>query len=75
MHEKGSDKGFVGNQDSFLLLTPIGTNKGFEIVDSGCGTSDDSISMWGKKSKRVSKVIPSMRCLLLMGSRNQFRVT
>ena len=33
--EKGSDKGFVVDEGSFLLLTPVGVSKGFENVDMG----------------------------------------
>ena len=33
--EMGLDKGFVGNKDGFFLLTPVGTSKGFENVDTG----------------------------------------
>ena len=32
IYEKVSNKGFSGNNDSFLLLTPIGANKGFVNV-------------------------------------------
>ena len=37
MHKKGSDKRFLGNKDSFILLTPVGTSKGPENVDTGLG--------------------------------------
>ena len=28
MHEEGSDKGLIGDENGFLLLTPVGTSKG-----------------------------------------------
>ena len=42
MHEKRADERFVGNKDSFLLLTLVGASKGFENVDTG-GSSGDYI--------------------------------
>ena len=35
MHEKGSDRGYIGDKDCFLLLTPVGTSRGLEDVDTG----------------------------------------
>ena len=35
MDKKGSDYGFEGNYNSFLLLNPVGASKGFENVDTG----------------------------------------
>ena len=35
LHKKGSYKGFIGNRDFFLLLTPVGASKGFKNVDTG----------------------------------------
>ena len=35
MHEKGPDKGNVGDKYGFLLLTPVDTSKGLEDVDTG----------------------------------------
>jgi len=35
MHEKGPDNGYMGYKYSFLLLTPVGTSKGLEDVDTG----------------------------------------
>ena len=33
--KKGSDKGYIGNNDGFLFLTQDGTSKGFGDVDTG----------------------------------------
>ena len=38
-HDKGSDKRFVGNKEGFLLLTLVGTSKGFDNVDTGISHS------------------------------------
>ena len=35
IHEMGSDREFVCNKNSFLLLTPVGASKGFENADTG----------------------------------------
>ena len=35
MHEKGPDKEHIGDKYGFLLLTPVGTSKGLEVVDTG----------------------------------------
>ena len=35
MHEKGPDKGHIGDKYGFLLLTPVGTSKVLEDVDTG----------------------------------------
>ena len=35
MHEKGSNKGLISDENGFLLLTPVGTSRGLENVDSG----------------------------------------
>ena len=35
IHEKGSDKGHIGDKNGFLLLTPISTSRGLEDVDTG----------------------------------------
>ena len=35
MHEKGPDKGHIGDKYDFLLLTLVGTSKGLEDVDTG----------------------------------------
>ena len=35
MHEKGSDKGLISDENGFLLLTPVGTSRGLEDVDTG----------------------------------------
>ena len=35
IHEKGPDKGYIGDKYGFLLLTPVGTSKGLEDVDTG----------------------------------------
>ena len=40
MHEKGPDKGLIGDNYGFLLLIPVGTSKGFDNVDTGWGTGD-----------------------------------
>ena len=42
MHEKRSDKGYIGgkDKDSFILLTSVGASKGIEDVDSGWGSGD-----------------------------------
>ena len=34
IHVKGSDKGFVGNKDSFILLTLVATSEGVKNVDT-----------------------------------------
>ena len=34
-HEKGPDKGLIGDKYGFLLLIPVGTSKGLEDVDKG----------------------------------------
>ena len=46
IHDKGWDKGFVGNNDIFILLTPVGAskNKGFENVDTWWGSGDVRIN-------------------------------
>ena len=33
IHEKELDKGHMGDKYGLLLLTPVGTSKGFEDVD------------------------------------------
>ena len=35
MHENGSDKGLIVYKYGFLLLTPVGTSRGLEDVDTG----------------------------------------
>ena len=35
IHEKGPDKGHIGDKYSFILLTLIGTSEGLEDVDTG----------------------------------------
>ena len=35
IHEKGADKRDICDKCGFLLLTPIGTNKGLKDVDTG----------------------------------------
>ena len=35
IHENGPDKGLIGDKYGFLLLTPVGTIKGLEDVDTG----------------------------------------
>ena len=35
IHEKGLDKGHIGDNYGFLLLTPVGTSKGLEDIDTG----------------------------------------
>ena len=35
MHEKGSDKGYIGDKYGFLLLTTVGTSKGLKDADTG----------------------------------------
>ena len=35
IHAKGYDKELIGDKDGFLLLTPVGTSKGLEDVDTG----------------------------------------
>ena len=40
MHEKGPDKGYIGDKYGFLLLTPVGTSKGLEDVDTGWSPGD-----------------------------------
>ena len=34
-HEKGSDKEHIGDKNGLFLLTPDGTGKGFEDIDTG----------------------------------------
>ena len=34
MNKNGLDQGFLGNQDSFLLLTPVDARKDFQNVDT-----------------------------------------
>ena len=40
MHEKRSDKEYVGDKDSFLFLNPAGTSKGLKDIDTGWNTDD-----------------------------------
>ena len=40
IHEKESDKKHMGDRYGFLLLIPVGTNKGLEDVDTGLGSGD-----------------------------------
>ena len=35
IHEKGLDKGLIGDKYGLYLLTPVGTSKGLEDVDTG----------------------------------------
>ena len=35
INEKGSDRGHIGNECGFLLLTPVSTNKSLEDVGTG----------------------------------------
>ena len=35
MHEKGPDKGFIGDEYGFLLLTPVGTSKALRMSIRG----------------------------------------
>ena len=35
IHEKGPDKKNIGDKYGYLLLTPVGTSKGLEDVDTG----------------------------------------
>ena len=46
--EKGSVKRILGDKNSFVLLTPVVTSKGFENVDTGLGTGDDRIDAGGE---------------------------
>ena len=40
IHEEGPDKGLMGDKYGLLLLTPVGTSKGLEDVDTGQGSGD-----------------------------------
>ena len=40
IHEKGPDKGLMGDKYGLLSLTPVGTSKGLEDVDTGQGSGD-----------------------------------
>ena len=35
IYKKGPEKGHIGDNYGFLLLTPVGTSKGLEDVDTG----------------------------------------
>ena len=35
IHEKGPDKGHIGDKYGFILLTPVGTSRDLEDVDTG----------------------------------------
>ena len=43
--------GFVGNEDSFLLLSQVGASKGFEYIDTGWSYEARVMieSMWREK--------------------------
>ena len=40
IYEKQPDKGHIGDNYGFLLLTPVGASKGHEDVDMGQGLAD-----------------------------------
>ena len=39
IHEKGPDKGYIGDKYGFLLLTLVGTSKGLKDVEDKFGMS------------------------------------
>ena len=45
MHEKGPNKALIGDNYGFLLLTPVGTSKGLEDVDTGWSPGDYTFDM------------------------------
>ena len=40
IHEKGPYKGHIVDKCGFHLLTPVGTSKGLEDIDTGWGLGD-----------------------------------
>ena len=40
IHEKGPDKGHIGDKCGFLLLIPVGTSRRLEDFDTGQGSGD-----------------------------------
>ena len=44
--EEGLNKGFESHKESFLLLSPAGTGKGFEDVEARTGSLTNCCSVW-----------------------------
>ena len=76
IHEKGSDTGHICNKYGFLLLTPVGTRKGLEDVDTGWSQARMIIDFtWALNLKWGLKVTLNIRGVLTRGSKEFFRVT
>ena len=76
INKNGSDKEYEGDNYGFLLMTPVGTNKGLEDVDAD--EAQVSIYLtWGQNLKWGSKVInfKSSKGVLLRTRRELSRVT
>ena len=56
-------KGFIGNKDSFISLTPADTIRVSEDFYMGCGYGDNSINMGTKGEMRVESNSQYAWCL------------
>ena len=51
--DDGSDEGFVGGEEGFPLLAPVGASKGFEDIESIAGFGGYEVDMGGESEMGV----------------------